>query len=32
VFRLPGVTDEKLSADIAWVERDLHALKALLEA
>jgi hypothetical protein len=32
LFRLPGVTDEKFAADAAWVERDLLALKTLLEA
>lgn len=28
VFRQPGWSDEKFSADVAWVERDLLALKA----
>ncbi|HVH46784.1 MAG TPA: hypothetical protein VM925_30790 [Labilithrix sp.] len=32
LFRLPGVTDEALEADTKWVERDLAALKSLLEA
>ncbi|RKF39451.1 SRPBCC family protein [Paraburkholderia fungorum] len=32
LFRLPGMTDEKFAADAQWVERDLNALKALLEA
>ena len=27
----PGMTDEVLAADAAAVDRDLHALKALLE-
>jgi hypothetical protein len=31
VFRLPGVTDEAFARDVEWVQRDLHALKALLE-
>ena len=32
LFRLPGMDDEKLAADAAWVLRDLHALRNLLEA
>lgn len=32
LFRLPPMSDQKFAADIAWVERDLQALKALLEA
>lgn len=32
LFRLPGIPDEKFAADIAWVQRDLQALKTLLEA
>ena len=32
LFRLPGMDDEKFAADAAWVLRDLHALKNLLEA
>jgi hypothetical protein len=31
LFRLPGMTDETFASDRAWVERDLLALKALLE-
>jgi hypothetical protein len=31
LFRLPGVTDEKFSADAEWVMRDLTTLKNLLE-
>jgi len=31
LFRLPGVTDEKFSADAEWVMRDLTTLKGLLE-
>ena len=31
LFRQPNMTDEKFSTDAEWVERDLHALKALLE-
>ena len=30
VFRQPGWSDEKFSADIKWVERDLLALRALV--
>ena len=30
VFRQPGWPDEKFSADVAWVGRDLLALKALV--
>jgi hypothetical protein len=32
LFRLPAMSDEQFAADAAWVERDLLALKALLEA
>ncbi|ATU92619.1 SRPBCC family protein [Phyllobacterium zundukense] len=32
LFRLPGMDDEKFTADAAWVMRDLQALKDLLEA
>ena len=32
LFRLSGVTDETFRRDGEWVERDLRALKALLEA
>jgi hypothetical protein len=32
LFRLPGMDDKKFAADAAWVLRDLHALKNLLEA
>lgn len=32
LLRLPAMSDEKFSADIAWVQRDLQALKTLLEA
>lgn len=32
LFRRPEMTDEELAADVKAVERDLHALKALLEA
>jgi hypothetical protein len=31
LFRQPGMTDEKFLADAAWVERDLRALKSMLE-
>jgi hypothetical protein len=31
VFRLPEMTDETFARDVEWVERDLRALKALLE-
>jgi hypothetical protein len=31
VFRLPGMTDDTFARDVEWVERDLRALKALLE-
>jgi hypothetical protein len=31
LFRLPGVSDEQFDADAAWVQRDLHTLKRLLE-
>ena len=31
LFRRPGVTDEQFAADAAWIERDLKALKQLLE-
>lgn len=32
VFRALGTTDNAFAEDVAWVERDLQALKALLEA
>ncbi|PSH63965.1 MULTISPECIES: SRPBCC family protein [Phyllobacterium] len=32
LFRLPGMDDEKFTADAAWVKRDLQKLKDLLEA
>jgi hypothetical protein len=32
VFRLPGMSNEKFAEDAKWVERDLEALKNLLEA
>jgi hypothetical protein len=32
LFRQAGVTDDAFEADAAWVERDLAALKQLLEA
>ena len=32
LFRQPGWSDEQFAQDAAWVERDLRALKALLEA
>ena len=31
LFRQPGMTDEKFSADAKWIMRDLRALKALVE-
>jgi len=31
LFRLPDMTDEAFARDAEWVERDLRALKALLE-
>ena len=31
LFRQPEMTAEKFAADTAWVERDLQALKALME-
>jgi len=31
LFRLPGMTDEKFSADAAWVKRDLATAKRLLD-
>lgn len=31
VFRLPDTTDEAFARDVEWVERDLRALKGLLE-
>lgn len=31
LFRLPGMDDEKFAADARWVNRDLKALKALIE-
>jgi hypothetical protein len=32
LFRVPGMNDEKFTADAQWVMRDLEKLKALLEA
>jgi hypothetical protein len=32
LFRARDMTAEKFAADARWVERDLRALKALLEA
>ena len=32
LFRQPGWSDEQFAQDAAWVERDLTALKTLLEA
>lgn len=32
LFRLPEMSDQKFAEDIVWVERDLKAVKALLEA
>ncbi|EJN03159.1 SRPBCC family protein [Phyllobacterium sp. YR531] len=32
LFRLPGMDDEKFTADAAWVMRDLQKLRDLLEA
>ena len=32
LFRQPGTSDAKFAEDARWVEKDLHALKALLEA
>jgi hypothetical protein len=32
LFRLPDATDEAFARDAEWVERDLTALKTLLEA
>jgi hypothetical protein len=32
LFRQPDMSDAKFAEDIAWVERDLTAVKALLEA
>lgn len=32
LFRLPDVSDEAFARDADWVERDLNALKTLLEA
>ena len=31
LFREPDMTDENFGADVAWVERDLQALKRLIE-
>lgn len=31
LFRQPGMTDEKFSADARWIMRDLRALKDLTE-
>ena len=32
LFRQPGMSDEKFSADADWVARDLQALKTLMES
>ena len=32
LFRFTGMDDEKFTADAAWVMRDLHTLKDVLEA
>lgn len=32
LFRQPGMTDEKFTADVAWVEKDLQVLKSLFDA
>ena len=32
LFRQPGMDDERFAADIRWVNRDLKALKRLVEA
>lgn len=32
IYRQPGVSDEKLAEDLAWVSRDLAALKRLAES
>lgn len=32
LFRLPGMDDEKFTADVAWVMGDLQKLKDVLEA
>jgi len=32
LFRQPGMTDEKFSADAKWIMRDLRTLKDLVEA
>jgi hypothetical protein len=32
LFHLPGMTDDKFSADAEWVQRDLAALKQLMES
>ncbi|HKY81186.1 MAG TPA: polyketide cyclase [Sphingobium sp.] len=31
LFRQPGMSDERFAADIKWVNRDLKALKSLIE-
>jgi len=31
LFRQPGMDDERFAADIKWINRDLKALKALVE-
>ncbi|MGL4553311.1 MAG: SRPBCC family protein [Gemmataceae bacterium] len=31
LFRQPEMTDERFATDVAWVERDLATLKAVLE-
>jgi hypothetical protein len=32
LYRLPAMSEDQFAADAAWVDRDLVALKALLEA
>jgi hypothetical protein len=31
IFRQPGMSDAKFLADMEWVQRDLRALRALVE-
>lgn len=31
LFRLPGVTADQFDADEAWIRKDLHLLKSILE-
>ncbi|WP_022683867.1 hypothetical protein [Sphingobium bisphenolivorans] len=31
LFRQPGMDDERFAADIKWINRDLRALKAIVE-